>query len=282
MATQLRLIADWSKDLTAENINSRLILAHRNADVKELNHAARQKMQAQRLLGKDSYTVDTVSGQITLSSGERILFLRNNRQLGISNGEFATVVKINSDQITVKLGQGQEMTFLTTEYHDFNYGYAATVHKSQGATYDHIFVYVAGRAWDQFLSYVVMTRHRKTLNVYADQSQFKNLDTLKARLSRSVLKDSVLDWPLSFAIRRGFDPERMLGWFIDKVLGINQVIHDAWTFVINYMVFKAKKRYRQLLQSRVKQRELATKIAFFVDLRNGLFAQASFDASEFK
>jgi ATP-dependent exoDNAse (exonuclease V) alpha subunit len=54
------------------------------------------------------------------------------------------------------------------EYQDFNYGYAATVHKSQGSTYDHVFVYVAGRAWDRFLSYVAMTRHRKSLNVYAE------------------------------------------------------------------------------------------------------------------
>ena len=276
-ATQLRLVVDWSQGLTAENIQERLILAHRNSDVKELNQAAREKIQGLGLLGKDTQKVVTTNHHtIHLSSGDRILFLRNDRQLGISNGEFATISKIDGDKITVKLGKTstREMTFSTNEYQDFNYGYAATVHKSQGSTYDHVFVYVAGRSWDRFLSYVAMTRHRKMLNVYADQSQFKNLTELKAVLSRSTLRDSVLDWPLSFAIRRGFDPEKLMGWFIEKVLGVKQVIHDAWLFVANYTAFKVRKVHHQSVQDKVKQRVLAKKVALLVDLRNQLGAQA--------
>jgi len=150
----------------------------------------------------------------------------------------------------------------------------ATVHKSQGSTYDQVFVYVAGRSWDRFLSYVAMTRHRKILNIYADRSQFKNFTELKEVLSRSTLRDSVLDWPLSFAIRRGFDPEKLMGWFIDKVLGVKQTIQDAWLFVANYAVFKIRKEHRQSVQDKIKQRALAKKIALLVDLRNQLGAQA--------
>jgi Ti-type conjugative transfer relaxase TraA len=268
LATQLRLVADWSQELTSDNIQERLILAHRNSDVKTLNQVARQKMRALGLLGEDSQKVTTVNhGVIDLSPGDRVLFLRNERQLGISNGEFATVSKINGDCITVQLRNipTREITFSTKEYQDFNYGYAATVHKSQGATYDHVFVYIGSQTWDRFLSYVAMTRHRKTLNVYADQSKFKNLTELKASLSRSRLRDSVLDWPLSFAIRRGFDPEKLLGWFIDKVLGVKQTIHDAWLFVSNYAAFKVRKEHDQLL---------AKKVALLVDLRNKLEEQS--------
>ena len=276
-ATQLRLVGDWSQGLTAENIQERLILAHRNSDVNELNQAAREKMQALGLLDKDSKKVVTTNHNvIELSTGDRILFLRNDRQLGISNGEFATISKMDGDKITVKLGKAssREMTFSTNEYQDFNYGYAATVHKSQGSTYDQVFVYVAGRCWDRSLSYVAMTRHRKALNVYADRSQFRNLTELKDGLSRSTIRDSVLDWPLSFAIRRGFDPEKLIGWFVDKVLGVKQAIHDVWLFVANYQAFKVRKAHHHSVQDKIKQRALAKKVAMFVDLRNQLGAQA--------
>ena len=277
IVTQLRLVADWSQELTSDNIQERLILAHRNNDVKALNQVARQQMQALGLLGEDPQRVTTTHhGVIDLSLGDRVLFLRNERQLGISNGEFATVSKIKGDCITVKLRKTptREITFSTKDYQDFNYGYAATVHKSQGATYDHVFVYIGSQTWDRFLSYVAMTRHRKTLNVYADQSKFKNLTELKASLSRSKLRDSVLDWPLSFAIRRGFDPEKLLGWFIDKVLGVKQIIHDAWLFVSNYADFKIRKEHAQSKQNKTKQRALAKKVALLVDLRNKLGEQA--------
>lgn len=277
MATQLRLVSDWSQALTSDSIQERLILAHRNSDVKALNQMARQQMQALGLLGEGFHRVTTTHhGVIDLSLGDRVLFLRNERQLGISNGEFAIVSKIKGDCITVKLRNTptQEITFSTNDYQDFNYGYAATVHKSQGATYDHVFVYIGSKTWDRFLSYVAMTRHRKTLNVYVDQFKFKNLKELKASLSRSRLRDSVLDWPLSFAIRRGFDPEKLLGWFIDKVLGVKQTIHDAWLFVSNYAAFKVRKEHNQSKQNKTKQRVLAKKVASLVDLRNKLGEQS--------
>lgn len=277
VATQLRLVGDWGEGLTPDNIQERLILAQRNRDVKDLNQAAREKMQALGLLGKGTQKVATTNhGAIELSSGDKILFLRNDRSLWISNGEFATVSKIMGDQITVKLGNTpkREMTFSTNDYQDFNYGYAATVHKSQGATYDQVFVYIGSPTWDRFLSYVAMTRHRKSLNVYADRTQFKNLTELKASLSRATLRDSVLDWPLSFAIRRGFDPEKLMGWLIDKVLGIKQAIHDVWLFVANYAAFKVRKVHHQSVQDKIKQRALAKKVALLVDLRNQLGAQA--------
>ncbi|HEY2566757.1 MAG TPA: Ti-type conjugative transfer relaxase TraA, partial [Candidatus Aquirickettsiella sp.] len=272
-ATQLRLVGDWSEGLTSGNIQERLILAQRNSDVKALNQVAREKMKTLGLLGKDFKVTTSHHGVIKLSSGDKILFLRNDRSLGISNGEFVVVSKIVGENITVKLPT-REVTFSTNDYQDFNYGYVSTVHKSQGSTFDQVFVYIGSPTWDRFLSYVAMTRHRKSLNVYADRSQFKSLKELKASLSRFKLRDSVLDWPLSFAIRRGFDPEKLMGWFIDKVLGVKQVVHDAWLFISNYAAFKIRKEHHRSIQDRFKQRVLAKKIALLVDLRNKLGTQA--------
>lgn len=271
-ATQLRLVGDWGEGLTPGNIQERLILAQRNSDVKLLNEIAREKMKTLGLLGKDFKITTSHHGVIKLSSGEKILFLRNDRSLGISNGEFAVVSKIVDENITVKLPT-REVTFSTNDYQDFNYGYASTVHKSQGSTFDQVFVYIGSPTWDRYLSYVAMTRHRKSVNVYADRSQFKSLKELKASLSRFRLRDSVLDWPLSFAIRRGFDPEKLMGWFIDKVLGVKQIVHDTWLFVSNYAAFKVRKEHHRSIQDRFKQRVLAKKIALLVDLRNKLGTQ---------
>ncbi len=272
-ATQLRLVGDWGEGLTPGNIQERLILAQRNSDVKLLNEIAREKMKTLGLLGKDFKITTSHHGVIKLSSGDKILFLRNDRSLGISNGEFAVVSKIVGENITVKLPT-REVIFSTNDYQDFNYGYASTVHKSQGSTFDRVFVYIGSPTWDRYLSYVAMTRHRKSVNVYADRNQFKSLKELKASLSRFRLRESVLDWPLSFAIRRGFDPEKLMGWFIDKVLGVKQVVHDAWLFISNYAAFKVRKAHHQSVQDRFKQRVLAKKIALLVDLWNKLEIQA--------
>ncbi len=276
-ATLSRLVVDWAAELTADNLHERLILAHRNEDVAALNNVAREAMQAKGLLGKRSHRVKGQHGTMKVSVGERLLFLKNDRQLGVSNGEFATILSIDGSLLTVQPNKPDSppVTFSTQDYSAFDYGYAATVHKSQGVTVNHTFVYVAGRSWDRFLTYVAMTRHRLSLNVYAAKAQFKDIDVLGKLLSRAALKDSVLDWPVSFAIRRGFDPESVLGRFIDRVLGIKQALHDKWLFVTNYVAYRARKDHRALLQARGTQRELARKVAFFVDLRNGLGAQAA-------
>lgn len=65
-----------------------------------------------------------------------------------------------------------------------------------------------------------------------------------------------------------------MGWFIDKVLEVKQVVHDAWLFVSNYAAFKVRKEHHRSIQERFKQRVLAKKIALLVDLRNKLGTQA--------
>jgi len=92
------------------------------------------------------------------------------------------------------------------DYAALDYGYAATVHKAQGATVDRTFV-LATPGMDRHLAYVAMTRHREGVELYAGRDDFKDFDKLKERLSRARLKDSTLD----YAQRRGLDPARAQG-----------------------------------------------------------------------
>lgn len=270
-----RLIIDWAKGLQTDTLSERLILAHQNTDVDKLNLAAREVMREKNLLGEANTQVKTSKGLLAISPGERILFLRNCQKLKVSNGEFGIVTLVSNNQLTVSLNDERVITFSTDDYSQFNYGYAVTVHKSQGATFNQSFVYVAGRCWDRFLTYVALTRHRKSLNIYASIAQFPDLETLKSTLSRTAIKDTVLDWPLSFAIRRGFDPDSMAGRFINKAAQVKQSIFDKWLFIANYSAFKTEILHRQSLKNRQYLREKARKVALFVDLRNNLAAQAS-------
>src|SRR4051794_40689130 len=58
-----------------------------------------------------------------------------------------------------------------SEYQYFSHGYAATVHKAQGATVDRTLVY-ASAMMDRHLAYVTMTRHREDAVLYAAKESF--------------------------------------------------------------------------------------------------------------
>jgi len=207
-----KLLYHWQK-LCADSssLNQILVIAHRNEDIQELNALLRiERLQTGKI--DAGYSVKTSQGDINIASGDRILFLKNDRQLGVSNGRFATVESVDftrSDKVIsfkAKLDGGDQIVTINPyTYSDFTHGYAATVHKTQGMTIDHSLVYVGGKGWNRHLTYVALSRHRRSCQVYADRDTHANDGILTRRLSRLGLKDSVLDFPLAFAERRGID-----------------------------------------------------------------------------
>lgn len=208
-----RLVKNWASHLSQGNsIENLLVIAHTNEQVDKLNQLLRDHRVSQGALS-EGYEATTRSGSIHLAVGDRILFLKNDKGLGVKNGRFATVVEVKFNEtgkvfdLTVRL-DGEEkkaIQFSPDHYKDFTYGYAATVHKLQGGTLDHTFIYVGGMGWDRYLTYVAKTRHRYSSQLYIDRSVYPDFDALSERLSRTRLKDSVLDYPLAFAERRGID-----------------------------------------------------------------------------
>ncbi|MGQ7489507.1 ATP-binding domain-containing protein, partial [Streptococcus suis] len=53
-----------------------------------------------------------------------------------------------------------------------DYGYAATIHKSQGATVDTVHV-LASPSMDAHMTYVALSRHRESVNLYAGGDELK-------------------------------------------------------------------------------------------------------------
>jgi hypothetical protein len=77
--------------------------------------------------------------------------------MGVKNGSLGTVLKMDDHAMTVRLDTGPVIAFDTTRYRDLDYGYAATIHKTQGTTVDRSFV-LATHHFDKHTTYVAMPR----------------------------------------------------------------------------------------------------------------------------
>jgi hypothetical protein len=178
-------------------------LAHTRDDARALNDKAREALKASGELGLEK-DFETSRGTRAFGAGDRLLFLRNERQLGVKNGTLGTVEAIQGASLVVRADDGREVRVDTGAYADFDHGYAVTVHKAQGVTVDHAHV-LATPGFDRHLAYVACTRHRLGLTVVYDQTRFPNKHALYQTLFRERSKDVTLDYMDAFAEARDFE-----------------------------------------------------------------------------
>lgn len=166
------LVEDYVADVELTGPDtSRLAFTHRRKDVFALNQAIRGALRSSGAPEPEIlYHTDT--GPRAFAKADRIVFTRNDRNLGVKNGMLGTVTSARHNEITVVLdadgGKRQKVTFDPKHYPAFDHGYAVTIHKSQGATVDRSFV-LASRTMDAPLTYVAMTRHRDDMSLYIDE-----------------------------------------------------------------------------------------------------------------
>ena len=183
-----------------------IVLAHTHADVRDLNEAIRRaRAEKGELSGAAAFQAG--QGGREFAAGDRIVFLKNDRELGVKNGTLGTVEVAEADRLTVVLdGAKANPLRVTVEAHAYaavDHGYAVTIHKSQGATVDRSFVLASG-GMDRHLTYVAMTRHREQATLYAGRDDFESYKAMAGRLARKRTKETTLD----FAERRGIDTLR--------------------------------------------------------------------------
>ncbi|TAU03839.1 Ti-type conjugative transfer relaxase TraA [Rhizobium ruizarguesonis] len=193
-----RIVADWSQarkraieTSVREGNDGRLrgdellVLAHTNEDVKRLNEALRSVMSEEGALS-ESRAFRTERGARDFAAGDRIIFLENARFLEpraprpgpqhVKNGMLGTVVSTGDRRgdtlLSVRLDNGRDVVISEDSYRNVDHGYAATIHKSQGATVDRTLVLATGMM-DQHLTYVSMTRHRDRADLYAAKEDFE-------------------------------------------------------------------------------------------------------------
>ncbi|PYE29871.1 Ti-type conjugative transfer relaxase TraA [Rhizobium sp. PP-F2F-G38] len=192
------IVRDYLADLEQRPEGSRVAMAHRRVDVRAINEGIRSELQDRGELARvresdgpedrrvegeaerpQAFTYQTDGGSRDFAEGDRIVFLQNDRDLGVKNGMLGRVAAVEPNAIHVELdGRRAEpvegagyVRIDTKAYQSFDHGYATTIHKNQGATVDRAFVLASG-TMDRHLTYVAMTRHRDGAQLYAAQEEF--------------------------------------------------------------------------------------------------------------
>ena len=215
------LIERWDRDRQASPDRSRIILTHTNDEVRALNEAARERMRAAGDLG-DEVGVAVERGARNFASGDRVMFLQNERGLGVKNGTLGIVEQVSAQSMTVHTDDGRSVQFDFKDYNRIDHGYAATIHKAQGMTVDRVHV-LATPGMDAHSSYVALSRHRDGMELHYGRDDFANQDQLRRALSRDRAKDMASDYeradPVqSYAERRGITFRERVVEIVRKVV----------------------------------------------------------------
>ena len=186
------MLEQWQETRSNLPDKSQLLLAYTRSDVRELNKQARSIRKDNHELGAEQI-ISTNAGNKIFAEEDRIMFLRNEKSLNISNGTLGTIKSMEDKQLTVELDNKKILTFSTDFYNDINYGYASTIHKNQGTTVDKSYV-LASKYFDQHSTYVALSRHRDTTQLYWSHDEFYNKEQLYDICSRERAKDTTIDY----------------------------------------------------------------------------------------
>jgi ATP-dependent exoDNAse (exonuclease V) alpha subunit len=127
------------------------------------------------------------------AEGDKIVFLKNQKDLGVQNGLNGTVVDIQKDgTMTVRTADDRILTFNTNDYGFFDYGYSTTSYKVQGSEHARVIFHADTRNFINFQSFYVSTsRAREDIEVITD-----NKERLFEQVQHEQVKTSTLDYPV--------------------------------------------------------------------------------------
>ncbi|HAT9649154.1 TPA: Ti-type conjugative transfer relaxase TraA [Legionella pneumophila subsp. pneumophila] len=212
------LIEQWNDVRIAQPSDSQIILAYTRKDVAELNDMARRIMRCDGELGEE-FVFSMERGERAFAVNDRVYFLKREDSLSVINGTLGTIQGIDakSGVITVALDRDdlnkkpQLVQVNTNYYKHMEHGYAATVYKAQGVTVDRAYV-LPTKHYDAHSTYVAMTRHRKSCDVFVSREVFAHDKALVHALNRNRAKDVTLDYTQmerEFARQRGLVGEKI-------------------------------------------------------------------------
>jgi conjugative relaxase-like TrwC/TraI family protein len=157
-----RLLEEWWQAASSDPVST-VMIAHRRADVTELNRAGHALMLGAGRLGQDQLGF----GEREFRAGDRVICRHNDSQLGIRNGTRATVLELDDNQLTIRTDPGalRHLPAVYVEHH-LDHGYALTGHAAQGATVERAFVLIEDRGALQEWGYVACSRARSETRLY--------------------------------------------------------------------------------------------------------------------
>ncbi|MBE1526723.1 Ti-type conjugative transfer relaxase TraA [Sphingopyxis sp. OAS728] len=191
-AARAELVDGWDRDRQHYSDASRIILTHTNDEVRALNEAVRDRLKAGGALGVE-VAITVERGERMFAENDRVMFLRNERSIGVKNGSLGTVQNIDRMRMAVMLDDGRSVAFDLKDYAHVDHGYAATIHKAQGMTVDRVQL-LATPGIDTHSTYVALSRHRESVDLHYGRDDFADRGKLIRAASRERGKDMASDY----------------------------------------------------------------------------------------
>lgn len=169
--------------LSVENVDAR-----RNALMLRMGDGTRMALNPARWRGVEVFRPELRP----IAVGDRIQFRAPQRSLKVANGEFATIIALDTAQATLRLDSKREISAPLAQLRHIDLGYASTSHAAQGATVDCVIVNVDTMRNDRLVNarqlYVSISRARFDAHLYTNDVQ-----ALGRSLARDPNKANALD-----------------------------------------------------------------------------------------
>jgi Ti-type conjugative transfer relaxase TraA len=191
-AARAELVDAWDHDRQHYPDANRIVLTHTNDEVRSLNEEVRERLKAGGALGNE-VALSVERGDRMFAENDRVMFLRNERSIGVKNGSLGTVQNVDRMRMAVMLDDGRSVAFDLKDYAHVDHGYAATIHKAQGMTVDRVQV-LATPGVDSHSTYVALSRHRERVDLYYGRDDFASQSKLVRAASRERGKDMASDY----------------------------------------------------------------------------------------
>uniref|UniRef100_UPI0040478D62 MobF family relaxase n=1 Tax=Aliarcobacter sp. TaxID=2321116 RepID=UPI0040478D62 len=127
-----------------------------------------------------------------LGVGENIIMKKNDKKLGLSNGQMGKITKIEKDKLTVQFDK-KEVSFSTKDYKYINHAYAITDFASQGKTTDHVIAVANSQAASFNDFYTQITRAKYEATIITDD--LKELQQRAAQDSQKLNASELIKKP---------------------------------------------------------------------------------------
>lgn len=179
---RLNAVANEYCKLSPEEQAETLVLTAKNADRKAINEKIRaQLVKAGQLQQGTAFSIcpdeKQAPEQRFFAPGDKVVFLRNDRELGVMNGTKGVISGIDGNNISVRCGSGEHAKSITIDiksYTAIDHGYCQTPNKAQGATVNKAIVHMSSS--DAGLNsknsyYVDISRARKNVKLFCDSRE---------------------------------------------------------------------------------------------------------------
>ena len=170
------IVAEYTA-LTPEQQAGTVILTADNKARRQINAQIRAELQKKGELPRGTdFKLEDRSGrtiQRELSDGDKIIFLQNDKRIGVMNGQTATIDRIDGPNMTVTSGE-RKIEIDLDQYKKLDHGYAMTTHKAQGITTDRVLINLdtsQAQMNNRNAYYVDISRARHDVKIFTDDKE---------------------------------------------------------------------------------------------------------------